>query len=112
MKKIFALVFVFGLFSCQKKAEKIEEKKCSSGKEKKLEMYQMSEMATLMEQMYAYNLQIKNRIIKGDTLGKFPEFFNKIYTANSPPPSTSPHLLVIQNLQNIVPNRYEFSLQV
>ena len=66
------------LFSCQKKQEDIEA--CST-KEKKFEMYKMSEMATLMERMYAYNYQLKERITKGDTIGKFPEFFNEIYSA-------------------------------
>ena len=77
MKKTIVLVLVFSLFACQKK----EEKKCSSGKEKKLEMYQMSEMAALMEQMYVDNKRVKERIQKGDTIGKFPEHFNKIFTA-------------------------------
>ncbi len=81
MKKIIALVFVFGFFSCQKKVEKIEEKKCSSGKEKKLEMYQMSEMAAFMEQMYVDNKRLKDRIQNGDTIGKFPKYFLKIYKA-------------------------------
>ena len=30
---------------------------------------------------YTHNLPLKNRILKGDTVGKFQEFFNKIYTA-------------------------------
>jgi len=81
MKKIIVLVFVFGLFSCQKKEEKAAEKKCSSVKEKKLEMYQMSEMATLMEQMYVDNKLLKERIQKCDTIGTFPEHFLKIFTA-------------------------------
>lgn len=78
MKKILLLLLVFTAISCQKKEEK---KEACDAKEKKFEMYEMSEMATLMEQMYTHNLQLKNRILKGDTVGKFPEFFNKIYTA-------------------------------
>lgn len=62
-----------GLFSCQKKVEKPIEKK--------LEMYQMSEMATLMEQMYVDNKRLKERIEKSDTIGTFPKFFLKIYSA-------------------------------
>jgi len=80
MKKIIVLVLVFGLFSCQKKEAK-EEKKCTSVKEKKLEMYEMSEMATLMEQMYVDNKRLKERIQKGDTIGTFPKHFLKIFTA-------------------------------
>jgi hypothetical protein len=90
MKKLLTLVFsVLVLISCQKKEDKNKTEKeenkesCAAGptKGKKFEMYKMSEMASLMEQMYAYNRQIKDRIVKGDTVGKFPEFFNKIYTA-------------------------------
>lgn len=96
MKKTIVIgFFALILFSCQKKEGKsnIQQKEntesCAkdSTKEKKFEMYQMSEMASLMEQMYAYNKQIKDRIVKGDTVGKFPEFFNKIYTAKFTTPS-------------------------
>lgn len=81
MKKLLVLLVVVSVFSCQKKEEKTTKIESSCSKEKKFDVYQLSEMASLMEQMYAYNLQIKDRIIKGDTIGKFPEFFNTIYTA-------------------------------
>lgn len=45
------------------------------------EMYQMSEMAALMEQMYVDNQLLKERILKDDTIGKFPEHFTKIHEA-------------------------------
>lgn len=87
MKKYLALVLItISLFSCQKKEEKKEENS-SCSKEKKFEMYEMSEMASLMEQMYAHNQQLRLRIIKGDTIGQFPEFFNKIYTSKFTTPS-------------------------
>lgn len=82
MKKILAVVLIFGLFSCQKKEapkEVKKDEKCTSGK--KLEMYQMSEMAALMEQMYVDNLRLKERIKSGDTIGQFPKHFLNIYTA-------------------------------
>lgn len=81
MKNIIAFVLVVSLFSCQKKEQKVEEKKCPTKKEKKLEMYQMSEMAALMEQMYVDNQRVKENIKSGDTIGKFPEHFLKIYSA-------------------------------
>ena len=70
---------VFCFFSCQKKEQNTIENNASCNKEKKFEMYELSEMASLMEQMYAYNLQIKNKIENGDSVGAYPEFFNKIY---------------------------------
>jgi cytochrome c553 len=88
MKRLLLVALVLSLFSftsCQKSAEKKEvkqeEKNCSSGKEKKLEMYQMSEMAALMEQMYVDNQRLKERIKKGDTIGQFPQHFLKIHKA-------------------------------
>jgi len=85
MKKLFLVVLTLSLFSCQKKEEKKEvkkeEKQCSSGSGKKLEMYQMPEMAALMEQMYVDNQRLKERIKKGDTIGQFPQHFLKIHKA-------------------------------
>lgn len=78
MKKYF-LVFASLLLlnSCNKKEENCEKPK----EEKKFDMYEMSEMAMLMEQMYVDNERLKQRIIKGDTIGKFPNHFLKIHKA-------------------------------
>lgn len=82
MKKLLALFVVISLCSCQKKEEqKTEPEKYPPKKEKKLEMYQMSEMAALMEQMYVDNVRLKERIKKGEPVGQFPEHFNRIFTA-------------------------------
>ena len=88
MKKLILFFLIFFVFySCQKKHESevkvksVTKDSITNTKSKKFEMYQMSEMAALMEQMYVYNLEVKKRIINGDTLGKFPKFFNKIYTS-------------------------------
>ena len=89
MNKLLILLFAIAAISCQNIEKKVDvkEEKNSCHKEKKFEMYKMSEMASLMEQMYAYNKQIRDRIIKGDTVGKFPDFFNKIYSAKFTTPS-------------------------
>lgn len=79
--RLTVLSFVaLSFFSCgkEKKAEQCELPK---KEEKKFEMYQMSEMAMLMEQMYVDNERLKQRIIKGDTIGKFPQHFLKIHEA-------------------------------
>jgi hypothetical protein len=84
MKKILAFVLIFGsliLTSCQKKEDKKVEACPPKKEEKKMEMYQMSEMAALMEQMYVDNVRVKERIKKGEAIGKFPEHYQKIYTA-------------------------------
>lgn len=75
------------LVSCDKKVEQTEnfndavEKPSEKKKDKKFEMYEMSEMSLLMEQMYVDNQRLKERIKKGDTIGKFPNHFLKIHKA-------------------------------
>jgi len=87
MKKVKIVIPVFfflalSVLSCQKKeAKAAEEEQCEPKTEKKLEMYQMSEMAALMEQMYVDNQRLKERIQKGDTIGQFPQHFLKIHKA-------------------------------
>ena len=86
MKKLFLLLTVFVVISCQKKEEEKKEACTTETKETSkdddgFEMYQMSEMAALMEQMYVDNQRLKERIIKGDTIGQFPQHFLKIHKA-------------------------------
>jgi len=73
------------LVSCQKKAEISEipndTKTDTISTEKKFEMYEMSEMALLMEQMYVENQRLKSKIIANDSLGGFPEHFKNIHTS-------------------------------
>jgi hypothetical protein len=76
---LLILVASLLFFSCQKKEEACTVEK--PAKEKKFAMYEMSEMATLMEQMYVDNQRLKERIKKGDTIGKFPNHFMKIHQA-------------------------------
>ncbi len=81
MKKFIIPILVLSfLISCNKKAE--EKEACTSeNKTDKdgFEMYEMSEMAALMEQMYVDNERLKERIIKGDSIGQFPQHFLKIH---------------------------------
>ena len=50
-------------------------------------MYQMTEMAALMEQMYVDNKRLRERIIKGEAVGSFPDHYLKIHTAEMTDPS-------------------------
>lgn len=82
MKKIVVLFSLVLLIGCNKKSEKSQGASCSNTQtDKKFEMYQMSEMAALMESMYVENQQLKERIKKGDTIGKFPSHFLQIHKA-------------------------------
>mgnify|MGYP003455092541 FL=1 len=71
--------------SCAKKQDKPTEESCSSDvkntKSSKFKMYEMSEMSALMEQMYVDNQRLKQRILKGDTIGSFPNHFLQIHKA-------------------------------
>ena len=85
--KISLLFVFFGLLSCQKEKqveaneENTVEKTTDSTTTEEFEMYEMSEMAALMEQMYVDNERLKERIMKGDTIGKFPQHFIRIHKA-------------------------------
>ena len=87
MKQLILLfTFAFLTISCDKKSkEKATDKEACETDSKVnkdgFEMYEMSEMAALMEQMYVDNQRLKDRIIKGDTIGKFPQHFVKIHNA-------------------------------
>lgn len=84
MKYLWLLIVCALLFiRCNSTKEEITEK-CATettSNEDDFEMYKMSEMAVLMEQMYLDNQRLKERILKGDTIGQFPQHFTKIHEA-------------------------------
>lgn len=53
----------------------------ATSQKKSFEMYELSEMALLMEQMYVDNQRLKERIEKGEPVGEFPSHFAKIHQA-------------------------------
>jgi hypothetical protein len=80
--KVLLLCFLLTFFCCAKKESKAKDESCAKeSKGKSFEMYQMSEMSTLMEQMYIDNQRLKSRIMNGDTIGKFPNHFLKIHNS-------------------------------
>lgn len=84
MKGITLFCFILFFVSCQnvKQEETGAENVATETKsEEGFEMYEMSEMAALMEQMYVDNERLKARIIKGDTIGQFPQHFKRIHEA-------------------------------
>lgn len=50
-------------------------------------MVERSEMALLMNEMYAFNESIKKQIINGEISNSYPEHFDKIYSALLTDPS-------------------------
>lgn len=83
MKKLLLIVLTAAFAtSCQQKNEKNETVTVKdSVADAKFKMYEMSEMAALMEQMYAYNTQLKERIATNQDLGSYPVAFDKLHTA-------------------------------
>jgi hypothetical protein len=70
-----------GCFSCKNNGRQSNALESENPPKKKFEMHEMSEMALLMEQMYVDNERLKERIKKGDTIGRFPKHFLKIHSA-------------------------------
>ena len=60
MKQLFYLLIVLVFFACNDKKEQTET---AEKAEKVYDMYTPSEMANLMNEMYAYNQQLKQDII-------------------------------------------------
>lgn len=78
MKQLFYLLIVLVFFACNDKKEQGE---ITEKVEKVYDMYTPSEMANLMNEMYAYNQQLKKDIINGKIPTEFPEKFLNIHTA-------------------------------
>jgi cytochrome c553 len=96
MKKFYIPVLAFFILSaCKKEVQqpvvKAVAKDTANCKKpadgKKFVMYEMSELASLMEQMYAENLQLKDRIKNGQPVGEFPKHIVKIHSAAMTDPS-------------------------
>lgn len=81
MKNIITICVFLMVIACAKEKKAVEKKQ-----EKNFEMYELSEMSMVMEQMYVDNQRLKDRIIAGDSLGAYPEFFDKIHTAKTTEP--------------------------
>jgi len=81
MKNTIIILFTLLALACNKEKKTVEKKP-----EKKFEMYQLSEMAMVMEQMYVENQRLKNHIIANDSVGQYPTFFDKINTSKTTAP--------------------------
>lgn len=77
MKYTFILILAFGFVLSSCKKEKIQNETKSSFQE----VYQMSEMALLMEEMYDELQENRSKIIENKPIGGFPQKFEKIDSA-------------------------------
>jgi cytochrome c553 len=78
--KYLVVVFTVLFLSCNQNKSEEKNATCDKPKEE-FQMYEASEMATLMEQMYVHNAQLREKIINKDSLGNLPEYFSKISKA-------------------------------
>jgi cytochrome c553 len=78
--KYLVVVFSVLFLSCNQNKSEEKKENCEKPKEE-FQMYKASEMATLMEQMYVHNAQLREKIIKKDSLGNLPDYFSKISKA-------------------------------
>jgi|SRR5690554_5678504 len=84
-KNIFYFFGIILLIGCQ---EKQQPTTTPAQKTSAFTMYEMSEMAVLMEQMYVDNQRIKQQIENNEwDFGNFPEHYLKIYHATLTDPS-------------------------
>ena len=74
---IISVSVLFVVLGCKQVEESPEIKK----EQMVYDMYQPSEMANLMNQMYAHNLKVKQDILDGNIPTEFPLDFLKIHTA-------------------------------
>ena len=74
--KYILVIFSVLFLSCNQNKTEDENPTCEKPKED-LQMYKASEMAILMEQMYVHNKQLREKIIKKDSLGELPKYFLK-----------------------------------
>lgn len=92
----------FVIFSCSK-----EEPKKSETNSSFQQVYEMSDMALLMEKMYADLEKNRNPVLEGQAVSEFPVEFNKIHTAEMTPSFQRTDEfnrladLYLQNLQNL-----------
>ncbi|WKW47605.1 hypothetical protein P3875_06000 [Myroides sp. JBRI-B21084] len=82
MKNTALLLIALLALSCNKKTDNVSKEVIKDTvSTSNFKMYDMSEMAALMEQMYAHNTQLKERILNKEDLGTYPVAFDKIHTA-------------------------------
>ncbi len=80
MKTFISFFLALCVLSCTSTSKEEKTAKIVDGSTL-YEVYQPSEMSSLMKGMYAYNEQIKKDIAKGNSPTEFPEEFLKIHTA-------------------------------
>lgn len=91
MKKLSIFLFFIGIgISCQDKNTNVNKETSEINTEKTTSaftMYEFTEGAMLMEEMFAYNTQLKEKIRSNKDLGEMPEKFKKLPMVDLTEPS-------------------------
>jgi len=87
MKYIFFIALLFSILSCTNNPKANVTAPVNQKAESEFVMYEMSEMAGLMEQMFVENKRLRDRIIANDTLGQMPDYFDGILNKQLTDPS-------------------------
>lgn len=120
MKKIILFLFIATIFSCQEKTNECnncdEELKIEAVSNEELVMYEPSELASLMQEMYDENKNWKEEILKGNIPKNFPEKYKTIHSAESTNENAgsdfytgmaSSYIQAIEDLTNATPENVE-----
>ena len=84
MKNSLLLLLILVVVACKSESTTPKQNAVSN---EELIMYQASEMALLMEQMFTENEQLKVKILSGEDLGEFNSEYLKIHSAILTKPS-------------------------
>lgn len=80
MRKLFCLVFLSGLIACKDKSE-VKKEEDVTKKDEPFQLYQMSEMAAFMENMYIDHQRIKDEITAGKKVDTLHYDLSKLFYA-------------------------------
>ena len=80
-KLILFIVLISTIVSCKDKTNQEESVAKTSVETEDLVMYEMSEMALLMEKMFVENERLKKKIETGEALGTFNQEYLNIHSA-------------------------------
>jgi len=81
MKKLFYLLFLITLVACNHNNEEKKNKEEINSTEEPFQLYQMSEMASFMEKMYADHKRIKAQLVAGEKVDSLNFELAKIFYA-------------------------------
>ena len=81
MYKALFFLMVLGLLSCKEEKASISSTEKTVTVKEPLQMYQLSEMASFMEDMYVAHEHIKEKALKGEAPDTLPYDLRKLHTA-------------------------------